>query len=155
MFLLPLGGRGGGESRPEGNILCIIVLMSASPPPRVGPPTGRGSNPSHCVGGARCVWRTHTYRPIATVECGEKGAWGEQWEIKTEEGFRGRKFPEGWQKGRHTEDEDEYRWEWTGWNKIIIGRSRIERADRNNWTTLWWEHFLTSPVRWKGRSQTI
>lgn len=55
-----LGVRGGGESRPEGGILYIIVLSPASPPPRVGPPNGHGSTPSHNDGVAHCVWRTHT-----------------------------------------------------------------------------------------------
>lgn len=58
--VLPLGERGGGESRPDGNRINIIALMPASPPPRAAPPNGRGSTPSHNAGAAHCVWRNRT-----------------------------------------------------------------------------------------------
>lgn len=136
-FFLPLGGRGGGESRPEWNIL-IIVLMPASPPPRVGPPSGRGSTPSHSVGAAHCVWRTHTGWQITPVKWGEMG--GGAMGNKIEKRFRERQFPDGYERTQNKRDdtqrtntrtkEEFNRWEWAK-NDYRTEQSKV---DRNSWT---------------------
>lgn len=79
VVFLPLWGRGGWESRPESH---FIVLKPASPPQRVGPPSARGSTPSHSAGAARCAWRSRTGWQN---QCGAEEVDGET----TREGGRG------------------------------------------------------------------
>lgn len=138
-YFLPLGGRGGGESRPEWNSLCIIVLTPASPPPRAGPPSGRGSTPSHSVGAARCAWRTRTGRQINPSEVWRDE--GKQREIKRTRDLgtgsfhmemRGHKIKRGGDEQRtdmNTREEMD-RQEWAGRNKMIIGQSRAQLSKK-------------------------
>lgn len=55
MFFYRLEGEEEGRAGQSENILCIIVLTPASPPPRAGPPSGRGSTPSHSGAAAHCA----------------------------------------------------------------------------------------------------
>lgn len=122
----------------QSEIFLIIILMPASPPPRVGPPNGRGSTPSHSVGVAHCVWRTHTGATDDHREVGNDKV-GKTMGNEREGGFRDRESPDRSErrqnKGNETQrtntstKEERNRWEWAGRHKMIIGQNRTKQIE--------------------------